>query len=879
MPHTNLSYVFGPYRLSSSERVLTCDGEIISLSPKATEILILLVANAGKVVEKDDLLREVWPDSFVEDANLSQNIFILRRALGDERDSPRFIETVTRRGYRFIAHVRTCNGNELSSEAVADGSQPGATDEGVAPKPVVAVLPFVNSTADPSVQYLAEGLTDNLINTLSRVSQLRVMSRSAVFRRNSNQRDPQFVGIDLGATAVLVGAVTARPTGTVISVELVDVATGWQLWGESFDCQFIDILQIQDTITRQLLASLKLTLTGEEEKRITARYTESAAAYQAYLEGRYHWSNYTRTGIETAIGHFRQALELDPNYALAYAAIVDCYLRLATNYLPPEDNLPRSMSETAEDQLEARIKLRFTWDWKGVERELRRANELKTDYPSPHQWYVACQLSKQIYLDSLSGTHSSPNEPNAGGPAPVKTEPGKTKPVKTKRSKAAAAQAAPAQVAPDKPRRVFPNDFDSPFDFHSPSNLALQIPSVQLTPTEEVQILCSIARDQMAIGNYEAANLILSRWAIPGKWPKLARLNGYVAADLLLTAGNAFGSLTTSKQVAHGNKHAEVFLSGSAALFEQLGLKNRCVDARVELARCYQRQGLFEIARETISTALSELPEDEIELKTFGLIVWGIIERDCGRLRDSLSKLREAASLEDSTRWFTGICYLDLATTLKELAILEKDEKYLEEAELSFLRALYKSETVGHHRMAGAAENNLGFLLLEAERYEESEEHLLRARRLFEAMSDYVRGAQVDETLARLYLETKQYGCARDVIDRAVATLELTDNEPMLVEALTTKGLVNCRLENFSEGKRSFDDALKVAQRCGDNQGACRALLSMFETIGNRLRPNEITDIANQLSRLLSCMPEPVLLKRIEQAIIQIAATNKSPNQ
>jgi tetratricopeptide (TPR) repeat protein len=256
--------------------------------------------------------------------------------------------------------------------------------------------------------------------------------------------------------------------------------------------------------------------------------------------------------------------------------------------------------------------------------------------------------------------------------------------------------------------------------------------------------------------------------------------------------------------------------------------------------------------------------------------VWGIIERDCGRLRDSLDKLREAASLEDSTRLLTGICYLDLATTLKELALLEQNEKYLEEAELSFARALYKSETVGHHRLAGAAENNLGFLLLEAERYVESEEHLLRARRLFEAMSDSVRGAQVDETLARLYVETREYGLAKDAIDRAVATLEVTDNEPMLVEALTTKGIVACRLENYSEGQRSFDDALKVAQRCGDVQGAGRALVSMFEAIGDRLKINEVTEIADQLARVLSCMPQPVLLKRIEQALAQIAEAKNS---
>ena len=209
---------------------------------------------------------------------------------------------------------------------------------------MVAVLPFLNSTGDRELEYLADGLTDNIINNLSRVSKLRVMSRSAVFRYRSKEADPRQSGRELGANVVLVGKINARASGLTIGVELVDVTTGWQLWGESFDSESKDLLQIQEVITKQLLATLKLKLTGEEERQVTARYTDNAEAYQSYLEGRYHWSRYTKKGIEKAIQHFRQAIELDPNYALAYAAIVDCYLRLATNYLPPEHDILRSSS-------------------------------------------------------------------------------------------------------------------------------------------------------------------------------------------------------------------------------------------------------------------------------------------------------------------------------------------------------------------------------------------------------------------------------------------------------------------------------------------------------------------------------------------------------
>jgi DNA-binding winged helix-turn-helix (wHTH) protein/tetratricopeptide (TPR) repeat protein len=821
MPHSqNLIYEFGPYRLNLALLRLTREGERISLSPKAAEILALLITRAGQVVEKDFLLKEVWPDTFVEESNLAQNIFLLRKALGDEREGPKYIETVTRRGYRFIASVRIHAADETEGEDAESESQ-NTGSEPVSERTVIAVLPFVNATGDPDVEYLSEGITDGIINNLARLSRLRVMSRSAVFRRRKDVFDPQVVGRELGAKAVLVGQLSMRPVGISISVELVEVATGWQLWGETFDCVLKDILEIQDTITRQLLVNLKLRLTGEEEKRITARYTENAEAYQAYLEGRYHWSRYTRTGIEKAIGHFRRAIELDPNYALAYAAIVDCYLRLATNYLPPEGDICRSAVETsqdsASDQFQQRIKLRFKWDWKGIERELRRANDLKTTYPSIHQWYFAYRMAKHLYSEHFADTVSERNlEPDA--------------------------------------------------------KLTSQIPSIELTPVEKVQILCSIARDQMAIGNYEAARLVIQHWSIPGKWPRLDALNGYAAADLLFTTGGLLGSLAGSKQVLHGHRHAEALLNGAVALFEQLGVKARSVEARIELARCYYRQGLLDIARETISMAISELPLGESELKTLALVKLGVIERDSGRLRDSLIKLREAANLELAGNLITGRCNIDLATTLKDLAFAEREEGYLEEAKLHFRKALYESEALGHHRNVASVENNFGFLLLNVGAFEESERHLLRARKIFETLSDKVRGAQVNDTLARLYIATNQHADAEIAIDSAVETLEMTDSEAILAEALTTKGIVASKVGRYSEAKRNLEAAYKVAERCGDLQGAVRALLALFEEIPERLDEPDKVKIVRQLTKLMPTIQHPTVFSRVERTIAKLSS-------
>jgi tetratricopeptide (TPR) repeat protein len=475
-------------------------------------------------------------------------------------------------------------------------------------------------------------------------------------------------------------------------------------------------------------------------------------------------------------------------------------------------------------EADQRIKLRFEWDWKRVERELRRANELKAAYPSAHQWYVAYGVSKQLYRESLSGVRSNQ--------VTIAIEPG--------------------------------------------SKVALQIPSIQLTPTEEVQILCSVARDQIALGNFEAANLVLRRWLESGKWPRLDSLNPYAAADLLFTLGSLLGAIAGTKKIAHGHRRAEAFLNGAISLFEQLGIKSRSVETRVELARCYYRQGQFDIARETVSNCYSELPEDEVELKAFCLNIWGQIEGVSGRLRDSLAKLREASSLEAAGSFITTINHQSLATTLKELAISERDESYFPEAKNHFFQGLYQSEVLGHHLNVATAENNIGFLLLSLGAFEESEKHLLRSRRLFESFSSSIHAAQVNETLARLYIETKQYELAQEVIARAVETLEFTDGEALLAEALTTAGIVAAKQHRYIDANKCFETSYKVAEKCGDNEGAGRALLIMFEEIGNRLERFEKIQISEKLKKLFAMTQQTALLARVEKCVAEIDGTYDS---
>ena len=830
MPHSNNHcYEFGPFRMNVGQRLLTREGDAISLPPKATDILLLLLQNAGELVEKDDLMREVWPDSFVEEGNLTQNIFTLRRALGDNRSNARFIETVTGRGYRFIAQVTVLDSEQQVSGALGK-AQLGAL-------PNLAVLPFVNATAEADLEYLADGVTDSIINKLSQISKLRVMSRVAVFRYKGREIDPKTFAEELGVDAMLLGKIISRPNGLTINVELVEAGNGWQLWGENYDCELNDILEIQDEIARQVPATLRLKLTENEERRITARYTHSSRAYQSYIEGRFHWSRYTKAGIEKAIGHFRNAIELDPNYALAYAGIVDCYLRLATNYLPPENESPtdghawicestktdssRNEAPTNLEVADSKIKLRHEWDWKGAERELRRANELRTDYPAAHQWHAAYKFAVELLRESFGS---------------------------------------------DQHSEILVRDNVSSGHF---------ISRATLSSNEEVQVLCAVAREQIEVGNYDAATLILRNWWKPNEWPRIHSLKSASAADLLFTAGSLAGCLASTGASLVDQKHAEALISGSIALFEHLGLKRRCAEGSIELALCYYRQGNFELTRGILLKTLSDETTNDVDLRSVGLIRLAVSERHAGHLYDSLARLDEArVSVEQSGAIVTGRYHHELATTLKDIALAEHRTDYSEAVIKQFKRALYEFEAIGHHRYAAVVENNLGFLLLGLQKFDQAKSRLLYARRLLERFGDLVRRAQVDDTLARLYLATNQLALADESAQEAVLTLEKSDEEALLAESLTTRGLVLCKVGRKWEARGVLEGAYRIAERCGDTEGAGRALLVVIEEIFDELATEEREDLALRLKHLLGKSQQASILQRLANCLKRIKQDN-----
>lgn len=308
-------YEFGPFRLIVPERRLLRRGKNIPLTAKVFDLLLFLLQRSGQVIEKGDLMSEIWPDSVVEEANLSVNIFTLRKALGERSGDRQYIKTIPKRGYCFVAKVRSAQGSDLSvRERGRDDEAHGAAQRVCS----LAVLPLVNVGGDRQVEYLSDGLTESIINRLSKLPLLRITAGSTVFRYKDHGYDVREVGRGLQVRAVLVGKVSLLDERIIINVELVDVEFGSQIWGERYNRPFTDILKLQEEMALTITEALRLKLSSEEKARLTKSYTESAAAYRSYLKGRYFWNTFSKEGLEKSINYFRQAIDLDAAYALAY---------------------------------------------------------------------------------------------------------------------------------------------------------------------------------------------------------------------------------------------------------------------------------------------------------------------------------------------------------------------------------------------------------------------------------------------------------------------------------------------------------------------------------------------------------------------------------
>jgi TolB-like protein/tetratricopeptide (TPR) repeat protein len=400
----NYLYEFDQFRFAPEERLLLRDGKPVPLSLKTCEILHVLIRNPGHVVEKDELMREVWPDTFVEESNLTQNISVLRRALGESARRPRYIETVHGRGYRFIAPVREITEageglitpKESAITSVESESATRTTTSACAK--ALAVLPFVNASDDPNMDYLSDGITESLINALAQLNKLRVMARSTVFRYKGAEVEASAVGRELNVQMALIGRVLKIGRRLVISAELVNTSDGTQVWGGQFNRQVSDIFSVQEEISEEIVRGLRLKLSGAERRRLTKRHTDNVRAYNLYLRGCYFWNKYNEEGVKRSVHYFRRAIKAEPKYALAHAGLADAYYRLSNAWMPPSEALPLAQAAALEavrldDTLPhghcslGLIKMFWEHDWAGAGTAYRRAIELNPGASVAHQRY------------------------------------------------------------------------------------------------------------------------------------------------------------------------------------------------------------------------------------------------------------------------------------------------------------------------------------------------------------------------------------------------------------------------------------------------------------------------------------------------------------
>ena len=284
-----------------------------------------------------------------------------------------------------------------TSSVPTAGPQPQRVSKNISS---LAVLPLENATGDPELEYLSDGITGSLINTLASIPKLRVMAQSTIFRYKGQEIDPQAIGRELHVRAVVTGRIMQGGGSLRVGTELVDVATGCQLWGAQYDRKPDDILVVQDEISSEISGKLRLQLTKAEKKRLTVHHTENPEAYRLYLKGGHHWNRWTEEAFYKAIEYFQLAVEKDPSYALAYAGVADSYVLLGWNcHLPPKEAFSKGKADAMTalrldpDLAEAHTALAalfwlHDWQWKDAETEFKRSLQLGPTYATANHWYA-----------------------------------------------------------------------------------------------------------------------------------------------------------------------------------------------------------------------------------------------------------------------------------------------------------------------------------------------------------------------------------------------------------------------------------------------------------------------------------------------------------
>jgi TolB-like protein/DNA-binding winged helix-turn-helix (wHTH) protein/Tfp pilus assembly protein PilF len=434
-------YEFGPFQVDPQKLQLRRHGSVVPLPAKAAEILLVLLAHGSATVSKDELMRSVWPDSYVEESNLTQNIFLLRKALGETAQESSYIITIPGKGYRLAVDVRRtgeAEGGTPEDNVLAHREKPGVAGPargfrwrwlaaaGLLPialaagivwhrthsrpqaaqgRVMLAVLPFENLTGDSGQEYFSDGMTEEMIAQLGNLDpeRLGVIARTSVMHYKNGKAPLDQIGRELGVQYVLEGSVRRDADHVRITAQLIQMKDQSHLWARRYDRELKSTLELQSEIAQEIaeeiqhaLGAGQFTFAAEPASRSQTSYE----AYDLYLKGRYFWNKRTGAGFEQAISYFQQAIGKDPGYAQAYAGLADCYILMAAySGVPPAASVERARAAATkalqlDDGLaEAHTSLalvteNYDWDWPAAEKEYRRAIQLNPNYATAYQWYA-----------------------------------------------------------------------------------------------------------------------------------------------------------------------------------------------------------------------------------------------------------------------------------------------------------------------------------------------------------------------------------------------------------------------------------------------------------------------------------------------------------
>jgi TolB-like protein/DNA-binding winged helix-turn-helix (wHTH) protein/Tfp pilus assembly protein PilF len=478
-PDTNLGTIhFGQFELDPSSRELRKDGSVVKLQRQQLAVLLLLVQRAGQIVSREEIHQHIWGnDTFVDfERGINFAINQIRAALGDSAENPGFVETVPRRGYRFIAAVEIGSGPAPSRIRLEEQPQGGGTTalheypqalpqpaqdgdglpSGAAKSPVgairqplvrrtwrfrlaatsaivfvglamgwfvwhqasrsrgqasagrigsLAVLPLENLSGDKEQDYFADGMTDELITNLGKISALRVISRTSVMQYRGAKKPLPEIARELNVDALVEGTVLRSGERVRITAQLVGVNPEKHLWAEAYERDLRDVLALQDEVARDIANRIQVKLTAREQSGLSSARPVDPEAHTAYLRGVYFWNKRTEQDLEKSIEYFNQAVQRDPRYALPYAGLADAYNFLGSSHLFPREAYPKAYAaalralELDETLGEAHAalgyyKAAYEWDLPGADRELQRAIELNPGYALAHVWRADSVLSK-----------------------------------------------------------------------------------------------------------------------------------------------------------------------------------------------------------------------------------------------------------------------------------------------------------------------------------------------------------------------------------------------------------------------------------------------------------------------------------------------------